>query len=150
MVQPERLIEMENMKNTSRNKPAADQREQHTAGEIAVQIIQAWKADPQLRAEFGGDILRYKAYIESLTDGRIKVCSGLGLIWARASSILRVDDVCTRTGLSRSSIDRLEARGEFPPRLQLSASDSGAIGWLDADIDRWINTRPPKFLGGKK
>lgn len=126
----------------SRNtNAAADQQEQHAAGEIAVQIIQTWKSDPQLRAEFGDDILRYKGYVEALASGRIKVCGKAGLVRARSSSVLRVDDVCTRTGLSRSSIDRMEARAEFPPRLQLSA---GAIGWLSDDIDHWINTRARK------
>ncbi|OGT05656.1 MAG: hypothetical protein A2143_01795 [Gallionellales bacterium RBG_16_57_15] len=66
--------------------------------------------------------------------------SGGGLTKCRASSILRVDAVCARTGLSRSSVDRLEDRGEFPARLQLSGS--GAVGWLDSDVDAWIAARP--------
>ncbi len=109
------------------------------AGLMAQEIIKVWKNDPELRAEFGGNISNYHAYVAAMSAGRIKIHSGAGLTKARASSILRMDAVLDRTGLSRSSIDRLEDRGEFPPRLQLSDS---AVGWLDCDIDNWIATRP--------
>ena len=42
------------------------------------------------------------------------------------------------TGLSRSTIWRLEKSGAFPARRQLSAN---AVGWLEADIDDWVKSR---------
>jgi prophage regulatory protein len=53
--------------------------------------------------------------------------------------ILRTDEVTERTGLSRSSIWRLERDGVFPARRQIS---SKAVGWLSSDIERWIESLP--------
>lgn len=52
--------------------------------------------------------------------------------------LLRARDVCMRTGLSRVTIWRLERRGEFPARRQLSAN---RVGWVEAEVERWIATR---------
>nr|WP_074745583.1 AlpA family phage regulatory protein [Nitrosospira multiformis] len=43
------------------------------------------------------------------------------------------------TGLSRSSIYRLEALGLFPKRVKLSGS---AVGWRGEEIHAWIASRP--------
>jgi prophage regulatory protein len=56
---------------------------------------------------------------------------------------LSLKEVRQRTGLGRTTIYSNMARGEFPPRYQLTA---GRIGWKESDIERWIATRrPPKF-----
>ena len=52
--------------------------------------------------------------------------------------ILRRREVCKRVGLSFSSIYRLEKAGLFPCRLRLSTH---AIGWNEASIDNWIESR---------
>lgn len=49
--------------------------------------------------------------------------------------ILRKPDVLRTTGLSASTLERMEARGEFPRRVRLSA---GAIGWREDEILSWI------------
>ena len=41
--------------------------------------------------------------------------------------------------LSATTIYRMEQKGEFPKRLQLSA---GKIAWLASEVDAWINSRP--------
>jgi len=46
--------------------------------------------------------------------------------------------VAERTGLSVSSIKRLEARGEFPRRVHISEN---RVGWLLSEIDDWIAAR---------
>src|SRR5262249_62404663 len=51
---------------------------------------------------------------------------------------LRCREVCARTGLSRTTLWRLECRGQFPSRRQLSAN---TVGWLEADVEGWIATR---------
>jgi prophage regulatory protein len=53
--------------------------------------------------------------------------------------ILRLKDVTERTGLSGSTIWRLERAGKFPTRLQLS---NNAVGWNEADVLVWLRGRP--------
>lgn len=52
--------------------------------------------------------------------------------------IMRRPEVRAVTGLSNSSIDRLESAGDFPRRVQLS---SNAIGWILSEITEWLDTR---------
>ncbi|HAF45929.1 MAG TPA: hypothetical protein DCK83_13640 [Gallionellaceae bacterium] len=54
-------------------------------------------------------------------------------------SVLRKSEVEQRTGLSSSSIDRLEASGKFPARIKLSPN---AVGWHSSEVDDWITSRP--------
>jgi predicted DNA-binding transcriptional regulator AlpA len=60
-------------------------------------------------------------------------------------NILRNGPVTTRTGLSPSQRWRLEQRGEFPARVQISEM---AVGWYEDEIDEWVATRPRG--GGKQ
>jgi len=53
--------------------------------------------------------------------------------------VLRMPQVVAITGLSRMTIYRLEKRGQFPRRIQLSPN---SIGWLQDQIDQWIKSRP--------
>ena len=55
--------------------------------------------------------------------------------------ILRVRDVTISTGLSRTTLWRLERRGEFPRRLRLSPNSTG---WIESEIEQWIESRPRK------
>ena len=52
--------------------------------------------------------------------------------------ILRWPEVRALVQLSRSTITRLEQRGEFPRRVHLSRS---SVGWIDAQIDGWLRQR---------
>lgn len=51
---------------------------------------------------------------------------------------LRFQAVRDRTGLSRSTIWRLERRGEFPLHRRIS---SNAVGWLEAEVNAWMITK---------
>jgi prophage regulatory protein len=51
---------------------------------------------------------------------------------------IRFAGVRDRTGLSRSTIWRLERRGVFPKHRRLSAN---AVGWLEPEIDEWVRSR---------
>lgn len=53
--------------------------------------------------------------------------------------ILRRPEVCKLTGFSKTTIDDLERRGEFPSRRRMS---SRACGWLSSEIEAWIRDRP--------
>jgi prophage regulatory protein len=53
--------------------------------------------------------------------------------------ILKQPEVSRVTGLSRSSIYRLEALGQFPSRVKLSEC---ASGWHSEEVQAWIESRP--------
>ena len=53
--------------------------------------------------------------------------------------ILRIQGVISVTGLSRTTVWRLERRGDFPRRLRLSEN---SCGWLAEEIDDWLLSRP--------
>ncbi len=52
--------------------------------------------------------------------------------------ILRRKQVERRTGLSRSTIYLRVAQGNFPKAVSLGAR---AVGWLESEIDEWLNSR---------
>ena len=51
--------------------------------------------------------------------------------------ILRVPEVISRTGLSRSTIYLRIQEGTFPAQVKLGAR---SVGWSSVDVDRWIET----------
>jgi prophage regulatory protein len=51
---------------------------------------------------------------------------------------IRLNTVRDRTGLSRSTIWRLERRGDFPKHRRISLN---AVGWLEAEVDEWVLSR---------
>lgn len=52
--------------------------------------------------------------------------------------IIRLPEVKIKTGLSRSSIYLRMSKGEFPQSISLG---SRAVGWLEADIEQWLDDR---------
>jgi prophage regulatory protein len=64
--------------------------------------------------------------------------------------ILRLRDVLKRTGLSRATLYKKIANGEFPRQISLGAR---AIGWLKGEVESWINERVqlrPQPAGGSE
>jgi predicted DNA-binding transcriptional regulator AlpA len=55
------------------------------------------------------------------------------------SRILRPAAAARYIGLSRATVYRLERAGVLPPRILLGP---GASGWLLADLDAFIDSRP--------
>nr|VFK11505.1 MAG: transcriptional regulator, AlpA family [Candidatus Kentron sp. LPFa]VFK27680.1 MAG: transcriptional regulator, AlpA family [Candidatus Kentron sp. LPFa] len=53
-----------------------------------------------------------------------------------AHSILRLPAVKARTGLSRSSIYLRISEGRFPAPVSLGGR---AVGWVEAEVDDWLN-----------
>jgi prophage regulatory protein len=52
--------------------------------------------------------------------------------------LLRFGAVRERTGLSRSTVWRLERRGEFPRHMKISAN---VVAWLEEDVVKWIRSK---------
>lgn len=57
---------------------------------------------------------------------------------APLKQILRRREVCAVTGLSYSTIYRLERIGRFPKRRQLS---DAAVGWMRVEVEAWVADR---------
>jgi prophage regulatory protein len=55
-----------------------------------------------------------------------------------ASRLVRFPVVRQRTGLSRSTIWRMERRGEFPRHHRIS---SNVVAWLEEEVSGWIRAR---------
>lgn len=60
--------------------------------------------------------------------------------------VLQLAEVVEKTGLSSSSIERREKDGTFPLRRETGPR---RIGWLESDIDAWIEALPTKTLEPK-
>ncbi len=54
------------------------------------------------------------------------------------TQVLKLKDVINQTTLSSSTIYRLVQAGEFPKPIKLAAH---ASGWLESDIEDWIESR---------
>jgi len=52
--------------------------------------------------------------------------------------IIRSKEVQELTGLSRTTIWRMERTGKFPARVALSTSN---VGWRLSDIQKWIRSK---------
>lgn len=55
-----------------------------------------------------------------------------------SKKILKLPQVIEATGLSKSTIYVLISRGEFPAQIKLSER---ASGWLESDVDEWIDSK---------
>ena len=53
--------------------------------------------------------------------------------------LLDVDEVCDQTRLSRATIWRLEAAGQFPKRRQITRQ---RVAWLAEEVLEWARSRP--------
>lgn len=56
----------------------------------------------------------------------------------RSPTLLRFPVVRQRTGLSRSTVWRLERRGQFPRHVRISAN---IVAWHEGDVTAWILSR---------
>lgn len=52
---------------------------------------------------------------------------------------VRMPELISRTGLSRSHIYKLQSSGSFPKSISLCGGR--AVGWLDSEIDEWMEYR---------
>ena len=53
--------------------------------------------------------------------------------------IIRLREVVTRIGLSRSTVYEKIASGEFPAPVALGGR---RVGWKETEVDDWIESRP--------
>ncbi|HAU1152519.1 TPA: helix-turn-helix transcriptional regulator [Legionella pneumophila] len=53
-------------------------------------------------------------------------------------TVLRLETVKKRTGISRSNIYKLMSEDLFPKSISLGAR---AVGWIESEINEWIEQR---------
>jgi prophage regulatory protein len=70
-------------------------------------------------------------------------------------NIIRKPAVRQKTGLSDTTIWRLEKTDDFPARIQLT--EAGAVGWYEHEVDAWVHERvrgggkrPPRARGAAR
>ena len=59
-------------------------------------------------------------------------------------AVVRERDLEALLGVDRMTVRKWERRGDFPPRLNLSAN---TVGWLGSDIAAWLASRPRGICG---
>ena len=57
---------------------------------------------------------------------------------------IKLDEVIYRTGLKTTMIYTLMNQGRFPKNIKLT---NDRVGWLESDIDRWIDERIKASIG---
>jgi prophage regulatory protein len=58
--------------------------------------------------------------------------------------VLRRPSVQDMTGLGRSTLYEMMARGDFPKPVRIGAR---AVGWRESDIVAWLDSRKPSDVG---
>ncbi len=58
--------------------------------------------------------------------------------------LLRIHQVCDRTGLSRSTVYELVSAHELPKPIRISAR---SVGWLESEIEAFIRSRIARSRG---
>ncbi len=76
--------------------------------------------------------------LESQTVTNEEPAQDDGLFHAGSPTLLRFPAVRDRTGLSRSTIWRLERQGAFPRHHRISPN---AVAWVEDDIAKWIRAK---------
>lgn len=60
------------------------------------------------------------------------------MAFSASQSVLRLPAVKSRTGLSRTSVYKKIALGEFPPPIRLGAR---AVAWVESEVEAWLADR---------
>ena len=51
--------------------------------------------------------------------------------------ILRIKEIIEMTGISRTTIWRMERKGEFPARVKLGEN---SVGWRESEVNNWFKS----------
>lgn len=62
------------------------------------------------------------------------------------TGVLRLPEVAAATGLSASTVLRLERAGAFPPARRLGLK---SVGWLETEVLEWLHSRPVRSAAAR-
>ena len=99
----------------------------------SIQYIQVSKTEVQF---FGYQLLQH--LLDNVVDSPVSQNQQVHRSDSSQDRILRAQEVQQLVGLSRTTVWRLERKGQFPNRLPLG---TGSVGWLKSDIESWIQNR---------
>lgn len=57
---------------------------------------------------------------------------------SQPTRVLRLPQVCAKTGLCRSMIYQMESELRFPRRIKIGTR---AVGWLEEEVQAWLDRR---------
>jgi prophage regulatory protein len=80
------------------------------------------------------------AHMLATTEEAHEKCAAVGA----EDRLIREEECARLSGVSRSTRWRLERRGRFPRRRQISEN---ATGWLLSEVLSWLRSRAPKEAG---
>lgn len=95
----------------------------------ALAYINVSKSETQF---FGYQLLGY--LLENVTENTVPVLAQSSL----PERIIRAKEVVVMTGLSRTTLWRMEKAGDFPARVALGV---GSVGWRYSEVSSWIKGR---------
>ncbi len=107
--------------------PAEDVIKLQSQGKL--NFIEVTKTEIQF---FGYQLLEH--LLENVTNHRVPSVSTTSM----PERILRAKEVVELTGLSRTTIWRMERAGAFPNRVSLGV---GSVGWRLSEVSEWVNNR---------
>lgn len=58
-----------------------------------------------------------------------------------SNSILRRPEVLKKIGLCKAQLQNLINAGEFPKPVKLGGPDARAVGWVDTEVQAWIDAK---------
>ena len=57
------------------------------------------------------------------------------------ASILRRSEVLHKIGISKTTLQTLMDAGQFPKPVKLGGPDARAVGWVDSEVQDWIDQK---------
>ena len=57
------------------------------------------------------------------------------------ASILRRSEVLHKIGISKTTLQTLMDAGQFPKPVKLGGPDARAVGWVDSEVQAWIDQK---------
>ena len=99
----------------------------------SIQYIQVSKTEVQF---FGYQLLQH--LLDNVIGSSVSPKQQAPQNGSNQDRILRTQEVIKLVSLSRSTLWRMERKGQFPDRVPLG---TGSVGWLKSDVDAWMQSR---------
>jgi prophage regulatory protein len=86
------------------------------------------------------DVRRFREVIQPEPPTMTVAPSERGVVAGVGGSIrlLRLAQVIAMTGLGKTKIYELQAEGDFPRRVRITAN---SVGWIESEVQEWLATR---------
>ena len=103
----------------------------------ALSLVRTQRKISYLQIE-GGAVEYFGIHLLNYLLGSVKTSPLSAPAHNQPERILRNKEVTQMTGLSRTTIWRMEQAGDFPKRVSLGV---GSVGWKMSEVDSWVSSR---------